>query len=63
MVKGLLQMSIIISALLHPAIAIQGFREFRSSFGMSWDDDSSKSNAYDSGRELAHVLTFRRYEA
>ena len=49
------------SAFLHPIIAVQGAREFRSSFGMSWDDPA-KSEAYDLGRELAHRLTFRKWD-
>jgi hypothetical protein len=49
------------SALLHPVIAIQGAREFRSSIGMTWDDDA-KNEAYDFGRELAHRLTFRKWD-
>lgn len=51
------------SAVLHPGIAFQGVREFRSGLGMSWEDDDTKTEAYDFGRELAHLATFRRFEA
>jgi hypothetical protein len=40
-----------------------GFIEFRSGFGRTYGDPfTPKSAAYDSGRELAHRLTLRRFE-
>lgn len=43
---------------------IYGIIEFRSSFGMTFDNDtlSPRSIAYDTGRDLANRLTFRRLE-
>lgn len=51
-------------AVRHPRIALLGAREFRSGMGMTYDDDptSPRSAAYDSGRELAHIATLRRYD-
>lgn len=39
-----------------------GMREFRLSFTTHYADDAMR-DAYDKGRELAHRLTLRRYEA
>ena len=50
------------AALAHPRIAFMGAREYRGTFGMSYED-GSMSESYDAGRELAHILTLRRYEA
>jgi hypothetical protein len=43
---------------------LRGFVEFRSSLGMTYDDDpySPRSVAYDRGRDLAHRLTLRRFD-
>lgn len=49
------------AAARHPRIAALGGREFRSGFGMTYDDHT-RSNAYDAGRELAHLLTLRRWD-
>lgn len=38
-----------------------GMAEFRLSFTTHFDDDALLE-AYDSGRELAHRLTFRHFE-
>jgi len=38
-----------------------GVAEFRLSLTASYDDDGLM-DAYDSGRELAHLLTLRRFE-
>lgn len=38
-----------------------GMREFRSSF-TQWVGDWGLQRSYDSGREWAHRLTWRRYE-
>lgn len=38
-----------------------GVREFRSAWTTHFDDYENQL-AYDKGRELAHMLTFRRYE-
>jgi hypothetical protein len=53
------------SAARHLGIAARGAREFRSAFGMTYDDNSwsARSEAYDAGRELAHIATRRRYDA
>lgn len=53
------------AAISHPRIALLGAREFRSSCGMTYDNDptSPRSEAYDSGRELAHAVTLRRYDS
>lgn len=40
---------------------ILGIREFRLDCTTSYDDDRLMA-AYDTGRELAHVLTFRRFD-
>ena len=49
---------------LHPFIFFRGMYEFRSDFGMTYDDTSCspRSQAYDYGRDLAHRLTFRRFD-
>jgi hypothetical protein len=49
------------SAASHPRLAAMGAREFRLGFGMSWDDPD-KSDAYDAGRELAHIATARKFD-
>ena len=49
-------------ALRRPRIAAIGVREFRSALGLSWDDEPGKSEAYDAGRELAHIATLRRFD-
>lgn len=48
-------------AAAHPAIAALGAREFRLSLTTSYDF-VEEVLAYDSGRELAHLLTLRRFE-
>jgi hypothetical protein len=45
----------------HPTIALLGAREFRSGFGMTYED-AARSEAYDAGRELAHIATGRHYD-
>lgn len=40
---------------------VNGIREFRLDSTTSYDD-WGHLNAYDAGRELAHRLTFRRFE-
>lgn len=49
------------TAVAHPHLAAMGAREFRSTVGMSWDDPT-RSDAYDAGRELAHITTRRRWD-
>lgn len=49
------------SAARHPRTATLGAREFRSGVGMTYDQDT-RSDAYDAGRELAHLATFRRWD-
>jgi hypothetical protein len=39
---------------------ILGVREFRSSFTTSYDEPLIES--YDKGREMAHKLTFRKWD-
>lgn len=43
---------------------IRGTIEFRSSCGRTYDDSpySSRSVAYDRGRDLAHRFTFRLFD-
>lgn len=48
-------------ALRHPLIALGGAREFRCFFTKHYDDDDLLQS-YDSGRELAHMLTLRWYD-
>jgi len=43
-----------------PRVALLGAREFRLSSTTHFDDPEITS--YDSGRELAHMLTLRRFE-
>ena len=38
-----------------------GAREFRLTYTKSYSNEQLR-NAYDAGRELAHKLTFRRFE-
>lgn len=47
-------------ALRRPRLATLGMREFRSTFTTHFDDERLES--YDAGRELAHMLTLRRFE-
>lgn len=49
------------AAARHPRIAARGVREFRSGVGMTYDD-YARSDAYDAGRELAHLATLRRWD-
>lgn len=49
-------------ALRRPRLALLGMREFRSDFTTHFDDDD-ELESYDSGRELAHMVTLRRYES
>lgn len=44
-----------------PRLALLGAREFRSAFTTHFND-AEKLESYDSGRELAHMVTLRRYE-
>jgi len=39
---------------------ILGFIEFKSGVGMTYGDE--RDDAYDFGRDLAHRLTFRRWD-
>lgn len=52
------------NAARHPVVAARGAVEFRGTVGMTYGDDpeSPRSRAYDSARELAHMVTGRRYE-
>lgn len=45
----------------HAAAFINGMREFRSMWTTSYDD-YDLMETYDRGRELAHRLTFRKFE-
>jgi hypothetical protein len=45
----------------HPRTALIGAREFRSGVGMTYDAPT-RSDAYDAGRELAHLATLRRWD-
>lgn len=49
------------AAIRHPRIAALGAREFRSDWGMTYDAPD-RSDAYDAGRELAHIATLRRWD-
>lgn len=40
---------------------ILGMLEFRTSFTTHFDDDALLES-YDAGRELAHIVTLRRFE-
>ena len=51
----------IAAAARHPSTALLGAREFRSGVGMTYDDHT-RSDAYDAGRELAHIATARRWD-
>ena len=42
-------------------IALQGAREVRSGCGLTFDDDR-RGEAYDAGRELMHLITFRHFD-
>lgn len=48
-------------AFLHLKAFFLGMTEFRTSWTTSYDDDALMET-YDRGRELAHALTFRRFE-
>lgn len=52
------------AAARHPRVALLGAREFRWSSGVTYDGDptSPRSEAYDSGCELAHIGTLRRWD-
>lgn len=39
-----------------------GVREFRLSMTTAYPEDQDQADAYDWGRELAHRVTFRRFE-
>lgn len=41
---------------------LAGMREFRSSFTLAYPGDDTLNYRYDQGRELAHWITFRRYD-
>ncbi|CAD5377323.1 hypothetical protein OF001_U20250 [Pseudomonas sp. OF001] len=47
----------------HLCAFLAGVTEFRQSFTKAYPHDDDLSVRYDQGRELAHRLTFRRYEA
>lgn len=51
----------LLAAARHPRIAALGAHEFRDGVGMSYDDPAH-SEAYDAGRELAHIVTRRRFD-
>ena len=51
----------LIAASRHPRLALKGVREFRSSLGLTFLT-YDQCNAYDAGRELAHIATFRKYD-
>ena len=53
--------TVLASAARHPRAAALGAREFRSGMGMTYDN-YVLSCAYDAGRELAHMLTRRRWD-
>lgn len=48
-------------ALRHPGAAIRGAAEFRTDLTSHYDDPDVLES-YDSGRELAHIATARRYD-
>ncbi len=49
------------SAARHPRVAALGAREFRSGVGMTYGNHAL-TEAYDAGRELAHIATLRRWD-
>jgi hypothetical protein len=49
-------------ALRRPRIALLGMQEFRSCWTTHFDDDDEALESYDAGRELAHMLTLRRWD-
>jgi hypothetical protein len=49
------------AAVRRPKAFVQGVREFRSSFTTSQQSELEYT-AYDTGRELAHIATRRRYD-
>lgn len=53
--------SCLLSAARYPSFALDGAREFRSSVGITYVDPI-RSESYDAGRELAHILTLRRWD-
>ncbi len=55
---------LIARVLAAPLAGLRGAVEFRRGIGMTYDNDAGarRSAAYDSGRELAHLLTGRRWD-
>lgn len=53
-------LSLLRLALKHPIIAFYGIKEFRSEWTKHYEEP--EINSYDAGRELAHKLTFRKFE-
>ena len=51
----------ITQAARHPRIALLGAREFRLDC-TTGHDSQDKLESYDSGRELAHLFTFRHWD-
>lgn len=51
---------LLLHALRRPRVAALGVREFRLTATAHFEGDELES--YDSGRELAHMVTFRRFE-
>lgn len=49
-------------ALAHPKTAARGAWEFRGGVGLNFPDDDARSEAYDAGRELAHIATLRYFD-
>jgi hypothetical protein len=54
-------LAVLRSALRHPCVAALGAWQFRRAFGVRYG--SGRRDAYDAGCELAHLLTFRRYDS
>lgn len=48
-------------ALRHPRAAILGVREYRTDLTTSFED-YDLLDSYDCGRELAHIVTLRRFD-
>lgn len=46
----------------HVGAFLAGVKEFRSSFTPAYPGDDDLNVRYDQGRELAHRITFRRYD-
>lgn len=53
-------MKMLRTALRHPLIAMKGALEFRSGLGATYGD--GRDEAYDFGRDLAHRITFRKWD-